>query len=139
MAIAQMFWGRMLAPMDDPAMADFTGALDDIYRLAETHPGFIWRISDAAAAEELAALGHDALISATVSVWETVESLRSFVFDTVHADMLERRHEWFVPIDEPRQVIWDVPRHARPGFAEAFARLERLKEHGPHAEAYGWS
>ena len=76
MAIAQMNWGRMKHAPDDLRMSEFMGALARVYALAESHPGFIWRMPDDHVARDLAALGHDEKVSATVSVWECVADLR---------------------------------------------------------------
>ena len=56
MAIAQMNWGRMRFAPDDPRLSEFMAALDTIYRQAEAHRGFIWRIPDDDVAQELKAL-----------------------------------------------------------------------------------
>ena len=138
MAIAQMNWGRMLAPLDAPEMAEFNAALAGVYDLAERHDGFIWRIPDDVAGDELAALGHDDRMSATVSVWRDIDALWAFTFQTAHGRFLDQRAQWFVPVEGPQLVFWDVDEEARPGFAEAFRRLEHLKANGPGPEAYGW-
>lgn len=138
MPIAQMNWGKMRYPLDDPRMAEFAGALDHVYALAETHPGFIWRIPDAESAQQLQDLGFDATTSATVSVWETVEALKDYTFETLHGDFLNRKHEWFEAVSGPQLVIWPVTAAAQPSFREAFERLDHLKTHGDTPEAYGW-
>ena len=42
--IAQLNVARAVAPLDDPRMADFVNLLDEINRLAERSPGFVWRL-----------------------------------------------------------------------------------------------
>ena len=42
--IAQVNIARALASLEDPLLADFADQLDAIYALAETSPGFIWRL-----------------------------------------------------------------------------------------------
>lgn len=42
--LAQLNIGRLRAPVDDPATADFMDNLDPINALAEATPGFIWRL-----------------------------------------------------------------------------------------------
>ena len=138
MAIAQMNWGRMKHAPDDPRMAEFMASLDKVYALAEAHPGFVWRISDAAAAAELAALGHDSRTSATVSVWTDIDSLRDYTFRSLHGAYLERKAEWFEAVEGPQLVIWDVPDGAKPDFATAFERLTYLRLHGDSPQAHGW-
>lgn len=139
MAIAQMNWGLMRHPLTDARMAEFADALAGVYADAEAHPGFVWRLPDAAAADELQALGHDALVSATVSVWTDVAALRAYTFGGRHGAFLERASGWFQKVAGPQLVIWNVDSDARPGFAEAFERLETLRREGPGATAFGWS
>ena len=139
MAIAQMNWGRMRYAPDDPRLAEFMGALDAVYGLAEAHPGFIWRMPDDAVALQLPALGFDDRVSATVSVWRSVGDLRDYTFNSRHGGFLDRKAEWFEAVEGPQLVIWDVDVDARPDFAEAFARLDHLRRHGDGAHARGWA
>ena len=138
MAIAQMNWGRMKFAPADSRLSEFMGALARVYAQAEAHPGFIWRIPDDGAAQELAALGYDDRMSATVSVWQSVEDLRDYTFNSEHGDFLKRTTEWFETVEGPQLVIWSVDSLARPGFREAFERLEHLKAHGDSEMASGW-
>ncbi len=112
--------------------------MDPFYSAIDTHPGFVWRIPDEAAARGLEALGHDSKISATVSVWDSVDDLRAYTFDTLYGEFLERTHEWFEEVECPQLVIWTVERDARPDFEEAFKRLVHLRRHGDSDHAYGW-
>ena len=42
--LAQINVGRIVAPVDDPRIADFIAQLDEVNRLAERSPGFVWRL-----------------------------------------------------------------------------------------------
>ncbi|UWQ81386.1 DUF3291 domain-containing protein (plasmid) [Leisingera sp. S132] len=139
MAIAQMNWGQMLHPLDHPDMAEFNAALDRVYAQAEAHSGFLWRIGEEEAAAQLQALGCGSLISATVSVWDNLDSLRDYTFNSEHGLFLDRKSSWFDTVEGPQLVIWDVAADARPTFREAFERLEALKANGPSPAAYGWT
>ncbi len=44
--LAQLNIARSVAPIDDPAMADFVANLDRINALGEATPGFVWRLKD---------------------------------------------------------------------------------------------
>jgi hypothetical protein len=50
--------------------------------------------------------------------------------------VMRRRREWFEPMSEAFLVLWWVPLGHRPSIAEATARLERLRRHGPSPEAF---
>ena len=70
------------------------------------------------------------MMAVNMSVWENVEALENYVWQTVHKRFYGRRHEWFEPMDERYLVMWWVPAGHRPTIAEAIERLEHLKTHG---------
>jgi hypothetical protein len=65
-----------------------------------------------------------------------VDSLRRFVFQSAHVEIMRRRREWFVPMDEAFLVLWWVPKGHVPPIEEAKARLELLRRDGPGPEAF---
>jgi hypothetical protein len=73
------------------------------------------------------------------SVWDTVEALERFVYQTVHKRFYGRREEWFDKLDGPHSVMWWVPVGHRPGLIEAKERLEHLAAHGPSEFAFDWA
>lgn len=75
MTIAQMNWGRLKCPANDPLLKESMDGLGDVYRLAEAHPGFLWRIADDAIAAETKACGFDNRMSATVSLGRSLDDL----------------------------------------------------------------
>ena len=119
-------------------LAEFEGALDRIYGLAERHPGFIWRIPDEDIATQLAQHGFDHKTSATVSVWRSYEDLRNYTYQSEHGTFLKRASEWFEAVSGPQLVIWNVEENEKPDFSEAMKRLEFLRSNGPSPEAFGW-
>ena len=138
MTIAQMNWGRLKYPLQDKRMSEFTDSLHNVYILAENHPGFIWRISESESELQLYDLGFDNLISSTVSVWNNIESLKDYTYNSLHGVYLKRSSEWFEKIDGPQLVIWNCEKDAQPNFKDSFDRLENLKNKGPTDYAYGW-
>jgi Domain of unknown function (DUF3291) len=126
---------RLRAPLEDPLMADFTNNIERINRLAELSDGFVWRLeAEGDSTYGMAAGAPDVIL--TLSVWESVAALRSFVFKSEHADFLRRRREWFLPYGGPYVALWWVPDGTRPTLDEAMRRLAHLAEHGPSAEAF---
>ena len=119
-------------------MIEFSKSLNEVYGLAENHPGFIWRISDNQSALQLSDLGFDKLISSTVSAWKDIESLEDYTYNSLHGLYLKRSSEWFQKIDGPQLVIWNVENDNQPTFKELFDRLEHLKNNGPTDYAYVW-
>ena len=135
MHVAQLNVARPLEPLDSPRLAGFVGALDEVNAAADAAPGFVWRLqTDAGNATDLRPWGDDLIVN--LSVWETVEALRSYVYGPVHADVLRRRREWFSALGRPHLVLWWVAEGHRPGLEEAGERLQRLERDGPGPEVF---
>ena len=77
--LAQLNVGIATAPLDSDVMADFMNNLDRINALAESSPGFIWRLkADDGNATSLRPIDDRTLVN--MSVWTDAQSLSSFVF-----------------------------------------------------------
>ncbi|WP_320824935.1 DUF3291 domain-containing protein [Reinekea sp.] len=156
MHLAQLNIAKPLAALDSPQLAEFVDNLDTINALAENSPGFVWRLMDAdndatafrfsSASDAIVfdAIVFDAIVfDATVndaivnmSVWLTAEHLKTFVYDTVHVQFLQRKSDWFHKLANAHQVMWWVPEGHRPTLAEAEQRLQRLHIDGESPEAF---
>ena len=133
--LAEFNFSRAIAPMDDPRMASFVAHSNRINALAEASPGFAWRYNPPGEQSFALKAFEDPLIYVTLSVWESVEALRDFVFKTAHTPVMNRRSEWFLPL-EPHLVMWWIAKGHRPTLAEARAKIELLKAKGPTHEAF---
>ena len=134
--LAQVNVGRILGPMDGPVMAEFKRALDPINLLAERTPGFVWRLQDDAGDATALRPFEDDTVLVNMSVWESVEALRSYTYESGHAHYVKRRKEWFSAFGRPHYALWWVPAGHRPTALEADERLDLLHEHGPTARAF---
>jgi Domain of unknown function (DUF3291) len=133
--LAQLNIALMKEPLESPRMADFVANLDRINALAESSPGFVWRLKTAEGnATGLRPLGEDTLVN--VSVWKDVESLNKYVYQSAHVEIMRRRKEWFERMREAWVVLWWVPKGYRPTIAEAIAKLELLRAIGPSKDAF---
>jgi hypothetical protein len=133
--LAQINVGRLKAPIDAPETADFKNNLDRINALAESSPGFVWRLTgEGNDATDLVAFD-DPLIITNLSVWESPAALGAFVYRSGHVEIMRRRAEWFEPM-EVFMALWWVPVGHEPTVAEAVARLELLRRHGPGPDAF---
>ncbi|MFZ6048517.1 DUF3291 domain-containing protein [Pseudomonas sp. CR3202] len=133
--LAQLNIAVMTAPLDSPLMADFVANLAPVNAMADSAPGFVWRLQDEEGdATAIRPFGPDVLVN--LSVWRDVASLSDFVYGSAHVEMLRRRKEWFERVAGVHQVLWWVPRGHRPDVQEAAQRLARLREAGPTPEAF---
>jgi hypothetical protein len=134
--IAQVNIGRILAPLDDPIMFGFTSRLEEINVLAEQSPGFVWRLQTSEGNATYLRPYEDDRILINMSVWESVETLRRFVYHTLHAELLRHRYDWFEKFAGPMLALWWVPAGHTPGMDEAKKRLAHLDAHGPTQFAF---
>jgi hypothetical protein len=134
--LAQFNIGRLVAPREDPAVAEFMDALDEINALADASPGFVWRAQSDEGNLTSVALEGDPQLIPNLSVWTSVEALRDFAYRSDHAAFLRRRREWFEPLDRAFLVAWWVEDGERPTVDEGMARLARLEADGPTPLAF---
>ena len=133
--LAQINIARLLAPVDDPRIADFVRQLDEVNALAEAAPGFIWRLkSDAGNATEIA-YNDDPFVIVNMSVWTSVEDLQRFTYSSRHLEVFRDRLRWFEKMEQPHYCLWWVPAGHNPTVAEGRDRLEHYQRRGatPHS------
>jgi hypothetical protein len=71
-----------------------------------------------------------------MSVWQSVEALKHFIFKTHHIDFLKRKKEWFETATEQTYALWWVPLNYYPNVQEAKARLALLNTQGETEQAF---
>lgn len=122
-------------PLESQLLASFVEQLEPINALADRSPGFVWRLqTEDGDATGIKAFGDDRLI-VNMSVWESIEALWAFVYDSGHLEVMRRRREWFERI-RMHMCLWWVPAGHEPTVGEAEERLERLRVHGPLPHAF---
>ena len=136
--LAELNIGRIRYELDDPRMAGFTDNLALVNGIAERSSGFVWRYTDESGNATNTRPYGDPLMIVNVSVWENVESLEKYVWQTVHKRFYSRRHDWFAKMDQSYLVMWWVPIGHRPTMQEAIARLEHQRANGASEHAFGW-
>ena len=133
--LAQINVARMRGPIDSPVMAEFVANLDRVNALAESSPGFVWRLqTEEGNATALQPLGEHEIVN--MSVWRDVASLNNYVYKTAHVEIMKRRREWFEHMKEAYVVLWWIPQGQYPAMDEAIRRLQLLRAHGPTSQAF---
>jgi hypothetical protein len=136
--LAQINIARMLAPIDDPIMADFVANLPSINALAERSPGFVWRLQSEGGDATSIKVYDDDMIIVNLTVWETPDVLRAFAYKTDHSGFLRDRKRWFEKFDGPYMAMWWIPAGHIPTTDEAKERLEHLREYGDSPVAFSF-
>lgn len=134
--LAQINIAHLKAPIDDPLIADFVADLDRINLIAEKSDGFIWRLKD----DEGNATSFnpydnpDYIIN--ISVWQNVNALKEFVYNSGHLEVFMKRVQWFHKMNGPHMALWWVPINHMPTVEESVAKLELLKNEGPSDQVF---
>jgi Domain of unknown function (DUF3291) len=137
--LAQINIGRLIAPMDDPRIADFIAQLVPVNALADAAPGFVWRLQSAYGNAMDISYNGDPTINVNMSVWESVETLRDYVYKSNHVQVLRDRAKWFEKMNKPFACLWWVRAGHIPSVAEGRERLEYYQAHGPTPYSFWFS
>jgi heme-degrading monooxygenase HmoA len=134
--LAEVNIARLAAPLESQQLAEFVARLDEINSLADESPGFIWRLqSDEGNATYFKPYDDD-LILFNLSVWESPEDLKKYVYGSAHAEVFKRRREWFEKFNGMFFAMWWVRSGEIPTIQEAKQRLEYLEKNGPTEFAF---
>ena len=134
--LAQLNVAKMRGAADSEVMAGFMAQLDEVNALADSAPGFVWRLqSEVGDATSIRAFEDDRIL-VNMSVWRSVEALRDYAYSGRHLDLLRGRRDWFETYDGPYQTLWWVPAGHLPTIDEAKRALAHLGANGPSAEAF---
>lgn len=124
------------ASYDDPLMAGFVASLDPLNAIADSSPGFVWRLVDEAADEEAAKIFDTERLLFNLSVWESIEALESYVYRSGHIEAVRNRAQWFEKPTKSPFVLWWVAAGHRPSIKEVKLRFDLLWNSGPCADAF---
>ncbi len=137
--LAQINIGRLVAPINDPQVADFVAQLDPINALADRAPGFVWRLQSSSGNATEITYSEDPLMIVNMSVWESLESLRAYAYGSDHVKVFRDRARWFEKLPQPSYCLWWVPLGHIPTLAEGRDRLEHYWKHGATPYSFWFS
>ena len=134
--LAQLNVAHAIDDMESPAMAPFVALLDEINALAESSPGFEWRLKDDTGNATSINVFENPRAIVNMSVWSGIEPLKDFVYRSAHAPVMARRREWFDVMANPYHVLWWIDADVEPTLQEAKERLEYLQTQGASEFAF---
>lgn len=134
--LAQINIAKMKAPLDDPIMAEFANALDEVNLVAENSPGFIWRLQTSSGNATDVKAYSDPKMLVNISVWRGVEQLKSYVYKSLHGNFFIRRRKWFEKYQGEHFAMWWILAGHLPTVEEGKAKLEYLELHGDTPECF---
>lgn len=134
--LAQINIAKAVAPLDDPRMKGFVDQLDYINEVADESPGFVWRLQTEDGNATSLTVFDDPLVIVNMSVWESLESLKAYVYFNEHVEVFKKRSNWFTKLDYPSFALWWVPTGHIPTLETAKEKLDLLKVQGPTPDAF---
>lgn len=137
--LAQVNVAKMRWPLEDPRMQGFSSRLDEINAVAERSAGFVWRYVDDSGAATDTRPFDDPDILFNLSVWQSVDHLKAYVYHSTHRELIGERQDWFASGSGPHMALWWVPAGHRPTVAEALERLNHIRQLGPGQYAFGFA
>ena len=134
--LAQVNIARMLAPLDNPVMADFVNNLDRINAVAEQSEGFVWRLVDDSNNATAIKIFDDDYLIVNMSVWKSMQDLFNFTYRTAHLEIFKRKKEWFSKMEDSHMAFWYISSEHIPTVKEAEERLIYLNQYGETPYAF---
>ena len=134
--IAQINIAKAIAPMESDTMKGFVDRLDEINALADTSAGFVWRLQEQDGNATSIQAYDDPSIIVNMSVWENIESLKAYVYKSVHVELIRERNAWFSKMATTHMALWWIPAGHIPTVTEGKERLAILENNGPSPEAF---
>ncbi len=77
----------------------------------------------------------DPLMTVNLSVWQSIDHLKNYVYRGFHRDVFRRRKEWF---DYSAVVLWWVNHEDRPALHEGKRRLDHYLANGASDMGFGF-
>src|SRR5258706_14168588 len=93
--LAQINIGRILAPINDPLMAEFVAQLPPINALADSTPGFVWLPQTESGHTASIRIYEDEMGAMNLSGWEGVDAVREYGYKNALSGVLCDRKPWF--------------------------------------------
>jgi len=134
--LAQVNIARAKASLEHPLMQGFVEQLDGLNRLAESSPGFVWRLQGEEGDATALRLFEDERIIVNLSLWHSVEALKSYVYGGAHLEALRNKKSWFEKMDQPALALWWVPAGRLPSLESAQQALASIQRHGATPAAF---
>lgn len=134
--LAQINVAQAKAEINTATMHGFVSRLDEINAIADSSEGFVWRLQSKEGDSTSIRVFEDSLLLVNMSVWENIETLRNYVYKSLHVEMIRDREAWFNKSATAHQAMWWIPAGHIPTTEEAKEKLEYIQLHGPSQEAF---
>ena len=129
----------MKADLDDPIMSGFVQRLGEINNLADNSKGFVWRFQTDEGDATYLRPYEDKRILFNMSVWETIDDLKNYVYSSKHLELLKSKDSWFLKLGNAHLALWWIEKGNIPTVAEALDKLKLIQANGPSPDVFNFS
>lgn len=134
--LAQINIAHALDSMESETMKGFVDRLEEINTHADNSSGFVWRLKTEEGDATAIIAFDEPLMIINMSVWEDIESLKDFVYKSMHIDLIKDRDAWFNKISKVHQALWWIPKGHIPSVEEGKEKLKLLQQEGPNDKVF---
>jgi heme-degrading monooxygenase HmoA len=137
--LVQVNTAKMKADLEDPIMSGFVERLDEINTLADNSKGFVWRFQTDEGDATYLRPYEDKRILFNMSVWETIDDLKNYVYSSKHLELLKSKNSWFSKLGEAHLALWWIEKGKVPTVQEALDKLNLIQKKGPSPDVFNFS
>ncbi len=134
--LAQINIAQGKAAVDSEIMHGFVSRIEEINAIADKAPGFIWRLQTEEGDSTAIKAFDDPTMLVNMSTWQDVESLKKYVYNSFHVELIKGKKAWFDKIVKVHQVMWWIPAGTIPTIEQAKEKLVYLQKHGSTEQAF---
>ena len=137
--LANFNFARPREKLDGSGMRGFVENHVLVNEAATRATGYVWSFPNPDGPDTaVPGFEHEYLVI-NMSLWESIDSLKNYVYKSVHGRFFKKRKEWFEAPEGPNYVLWWVHKDHRPDTLEARDRLEHLCIQGPTPYAFNFT
>ena len=138
--LAQANYGQWKQDVNKELVQEFYDRAGAIMQSAVECGGWVWSNDGGFYQDPRTVAAFDnQLIIFNMTVWETFEDLKRFVFNQVHSAVMQDRDKWFDKMPTQVSVMWWVKVGERPTIAQARENHDLIHQIGPTAQAFNFA
>ena len=138
--LAQANYGQWQQDVTRELVQEFYDRAASIMQSAMESGGFVWSNAGGFYQDATTVAAFDnQLIIFNMTVWQTFEDLKRFVFNQIHTAVMKDRDKWFDKMPTQVSVMWWVKAGEHPTIAQALQKIELINQIGPSAQAFNFA
>ena len=138
--LAQANYGQWKQDVIREIVQEFYDRAAPIMQSAVESGGFVWSNEGGFYQDQRTVAAFDNhLIIFNMTVWETFEDLKRFVFNQIHTAVMSDRDKWFDKMPKQVSVMWWVKNGERPTIAQALQKIDLINQIGPSSQAFNFA